>query len=603
MESRDSQLSGVDGPSFASRHSLVSAQSSLSLVLSNLLLVALFALMMWSAVPRDELLAWLLVSFVVGAVDVIVRIVVARGPAADSPMYRRVLIAIDVSIGLIWVYAAVVFFPILESNLRFFCLFALGAPALCTAVYQHADLPASSARIGLALPLAAMHLISGDDSLGNLQALIILGFWTSLIWLALRLHRSLQHRLTLIESRDALLKKVADNARDLEVLRSAERESRELAESANLAKSRFLAHSSHDLRQPLHAISLLLETVDDERLDESTGYVIGRVRQSVEFLAKLFDSLLDLTLLDTGQVDVRRTTFGVDDLFQELAADFSTVAEANNVTINVEANGIHIDSDPTIARRMIQNLLANAIRHSEGGEVALQSRCVNDSVFLDVRDTGGGIAPSDQKRIFEEFTKLDGPRINESIGGLGLGLAIVNRLARLNGVKVTVESEPSRGSLFSIGPFDLGSAETSKAATQQTSLLDLRGVNIIVVDDDIDTLNATGKLLSKWGLIVTLLETGDVTAMPIPEILVCDYELGTDDTGIDVVRNAREQFGGEIPSLLISGNTSPELSTLALAERLRLLHKPVRPAQLKSALLTLLGTSVGDEAAAVGGYD
>ncbi len=588
MERRVDQAAAAQSKSTPAQ-ALMSAKSSISLVSANLLLSALFALMMWQAVPQDSMIIWLAASALISLVELWLRhpsTLVGEPTAA----HRRMAFVLDAAVGGLWLYAAVYFFPGAQQNLQFFWLFSLAAPALCTTVYQHANLPACFARIGLAMPVAATKIVSSGESLAIVQAIIVIGIWACLIWLAVRLHRSLQNRATLIANRNTLLKKVADNARDLEALRAKEAESRKEAESANLAKSRFLAHSSHDLRQPLHAISLLLETVDEEALDASTGYVIERVRQSVELLATQFDSLLDLTLLDTGQVEVRTSVIDTERTFTEVSGDLAAVAAANSVQVVVEPSTEHIRADNTIVRRMIQNLLANAIRYTAGGRVTLRTRREGDTAYLDVEDTGQGIAESDQLRIFEEFTKLDTAVTGQPSGSFGLGLAIVNRMARLSGVNVSVQSQLSKGSLFSIGPFPICAGAETPAPANPSPVLDLKNAQVVVIDDDQDTLKATGKLLQKWSVSVTLLTEGDVALMPKPDILICDYELMTDETGIDVIRNVRAQYGVDVPALLISGNTSPDLISRAEEEDLRLLHKPVRPAQLKSAILTLLGT-------------
>lgn len=571
---------------------LVSARSSLPLVGANLLLAGLFALMLWGAAPGRPLLLWLGVVATLGVAELVVRGALTTRVTREHGVQRwqKRVGMLDACVGLAWLYAASVFFPASLSSLQFFYLFVLGAVALCTVIYQHYYLPGCFARIGLAMPVAAFHYMSVDSEFRLVQSAIIAGVWVCLIWLAVRLHHALHQRMALTINRDLLLRKVDDNAHDLDALRTAEAASRRIAEQANLAKSRFLAHSSHDLRQPLHAISLLLETVDEDRLDEQTEHVVTRVRQSVEMLATLFDSLLDVTLLDTGQIEIAEVIFDLDKLLAEIANDFASVAAANAVSIEVEPSGQHLHADATIARRMIQNLVANAIRHSPGGKVTLRARGDASSLRIEVEDTGSGIAAHDQQRIFDEFTKLDSPADSHSGAGLGLGLAIVNRLARLTGMEVGLVSEPNQGSLFFIGPFEVCTAVDGPDATRAAPMGDLTDVRVAVVDDDRDTLRATGILLRKWGLDVSLFEDVGAVDMARPNILVCDYELSGPETGIDVIRAIRGQHGDTVPALLISGNTSPELAAEAEREKLPLLHKPVRPVQLKSAILTLLGS-------------
>ncbi|MEO0424997.1 MAG: ATP-binding protein [Pseudomonadota bacterium] len=564
------------------RRSLLSANCAVPLALFNALFAGLLALMIGSA----ALTPWLAIACSLCVADLLVRMVVRRTSRAAMPW--PVLVT-DAGVGMLWLFAALRFFPTGVPELQFYFLFSIGAAALCTAVYQHYWLPACFARIGAAMPVAGWQLLGADTPFAVLRASIVIAVWLAMLWLAYKLHQALLQRLQLTAARDALLRQVAESARELDVLREEEARSRAEAEQANLAKSRFLAHSSHDLRQPLHAIRLLLETVDDSALDQASVHVIERVRHSTDALGKLFDSLLDLTLLDTGQVAVDEHDVDVRELLMEVADDFAELARSNDVTLAVDATAHQASADPTVLRRMVQNLVANAIRHTPRGTVRLRSREANGELWLDVDDTGSGIAPQDQERIFEEFTRIADATAGQAGERLGLGLSIVSRLARFSNVSVTLDSAPGRGSCFTLGPFRATLPRVAAPSPAALAASSLAGQRVVVLDDDAETLEATGRLLKKWGLTVHLADRPEQLGLEDADILICDVELGPGPDGIEVVREAQAATASRIKPLLISGNASAELKARAQAHALTLLHKPVQPAQLKSAILTLVG--------------
>ncbi|MEO1574135.1 MAG: hybrid sensor histidine kinase/response regulator [Pseudomonadota bacterium] len=278
------------------------------------------------------------------------------------------------------------------------------------------------------------------------------------------------------------------------------------------------------------------------------------------------------------------------DLLDEVARDFAELARSNNVSLLVDVPALAVRADPTIILRMLQNLTANAIRHTPGGTVTLTGRRVGESVWIDVIDNGSGIAKEDQVVIFEEFTRLADSTAADSSSRLGLGLSIVSRLAALTGIDVGLASEPGKGSTFTLGPVPLGRTESSALGQRPSSRASLRGLDIVVLDDDAETLEATGKLLRKWGLNVRLAQAADQLDASTADLLVCDVELGAGPDGIEVVRDVQTETNPDIKALLISGNTSDDLAQRAARSNLTLLHKPVQPAQLKSAILTLVGT-------------
>ncbi|MEM9053797.1 MAG: ATP-binding protein, partial [Pseudomonadota bacterium] len=244
-------------------------------------------------------------------------------------------------------------------------------------------------------------------------------------------------------------------------------------------------------------------------------------------------------------------------------------------------------------RRMLQNLISNAIRHTEGGTVLVGCRRREGQVSIDVVDNGAGIPVSDQARVFAEFTRLDSVRMGSgSSPGLGLGLSIVKRVASQLGLTVHLSSTPKRGSVFSVRGFRRTTVqETAPRQTTQSVRPSLvEGASLFVLDDDADTLAATKLLLERWGCRVQISQNWEDASAAQFDVLICDYELSVDVSGIEVVKRLRNKTPN-LAAVMISGNTSKHLRSAADELAIPLLHKPIRPAQLRSALLNSLTRS------------
>ena len=497
---------------------------------------------------------------------------------------------VDILMGFLWLIAVLVFFPTAPDGLQiFFALVVLGA-ALCAAIFQSNFLPACAATIGLALPAIAVRyfLQAGEEKL-FLPIFLLVG-WLVALGLAWSLHRAFLSRTTLQFEKNILLQSVENKIAELDQLRKKEQAARQDADSANAAKSRFLAHASHDLRQPLHAVGLLLATISDKGQSKQTKKVLSRVSQSLDVLSDLFDSLLDVALLDTGQVDVNISVFPVNDILQNVVQDFESTAKRNGVSLRICPSSLLLNSDPVIVRRMVQNLVSNAIAHAHNSRVLVGVRRQKNTIRIEVHDTGEGIASEDQKRIFEEFTKVGTRKPKNDMPGLGLGLAIVQRLANIVKAHISLKSTLGTGSVFCIENLTRAEARTmpsgsalmeNKAQVQQTA-------RIAILDDDMEILQATESLVTKWGFVADIYTAYDPATLRLPDIILCDYELMQPLNGVEVIAAIRTNFDRKIPAILITGNNSKELILQAKAQDLPILFKPVKPVQLRSVLLTAL---------------
>lgn len=370
------------------------------------------------------------------------------------------------------------------------------------------------------------------------------------------------------------------------------RERTEEAERANLAKSRFLASASHDLRQPMHALGLFIADLSRKEHTPDTRILIERIAASAEAMENLLDSLLDISKLDAGVVSSSPRGFALGPLFERIGNDYAHAARERGLRLRVRPTKLWIHSDPLLFERILINLVGNALRYTPQGSIVVAARRRGDHVLIEVRDSGLGIAPENQSSIFVEFVQLDNPARDRS-KGLGLGLAIVRRLADLLYHPITLRSAPGRGSVFGV-VVPLARAESS-ATPQPLQEQDLLGRIIVMIDDDSLAQESLAGLLRAWGCFVVASDSlasalDALEEMEVePEIIISDYRLPGPHTGLSIIAKMRERFGANLPALLLSGDTGPETLREATACQVPLLHKPVRPAKLRAALSHLLG--------------
>lgn len=360
---------------------------------------------------------------------------------------------------------------------------------------------------------------------------------------------------------------------------------KEAAERAHESRSRFLAAASHDLRQPLHALGLFVESLSDAAASSTFDpELVRRIQSSARSLEDMFDSLLDISRLDVGAVEARPTRFEIEPVLRQIADELEPAARRKGLELRVESKNEYVASDPVLLARIVRNLAVNAVRYTDHGRVTLASRLSGSDVWVEVSDTGPGIPEHRRAEIFDEFTQLE-PERGE---GLGLGLSIVSRLSALLEHEVVVESSTRAGSTFSVRVPLSSSLGTVSSDSEVQRSADLSGHHVLVVDDDLNILEATGRQLRSWGCRVTLarglddIEESLSVASP-PDALLTDYRLRNDEIGPDVIASVRHWTGRETPAALISGE-----STATAPEGVRLLRKPVAPIRLRALLTELL---------------
>jgi signal transduction histidine kinase/CheY-like chemotaxis protein len=401
---------------------------------------------------------------------------------------------------------------------------------------------------------------------------------------------SMRLRFANVELIDELTvqKNAAEQAKE-----SADR-ARETAEIANLAKSRFLAAASHDLRQPIHALNLYLGAFGQVPLTRPAAALLAKVRQCALIMDEMFRTLLDVSKLDAGAVKPNIAVFPVAPLLGRTRVEFEPQARAKGLELRVQTSSAFAKSDPVLVERILRNLVSNAIRYTESGSVVVGCRRHQGALRVSVYDTGIGIQPADQSLVFEEFYQVGNPERDRS-KGLGLGLAIVERLARLIGATITLRSSPGQGSMFA---FDLQRAEPVELPPLRlnrdgAASRDLTGTLVVLVDDEELILDAAQTLLKQWNCTVIAATSGRdalrqlATSTRPPDVLICDYRLRDGENGVAVAAALRNEFNADIPALLITGDTDPEQIRTIAASGLAVLHKPLREDELNDAICAL----------------
>ncbi|PWC32196.1 histidine kinase [Azospirillum sp. TSO22-1] len=363
---------------------------------------------------------------------------------------------------------------------------------------------------------------------------------------------------------------------------------KEEAERADLAKTKFLAAASHDLRQPLQSLFFFTAALGAQVTPKGTE-ALRNLERGLDALKGLLDSLLDVSRLDAGLVVPEIEDFPISDVLDEIAAATAPVAAAKGLLWRVAPCMAVVRSDRTLLSRMLRNLVENAVRYTADGAVALECRVETEALTLTVRDSGIGIPPDQLGRIWEEFHQVGNPE-RDRTQGLGLGLAIVRRLSALLGHPVEVRSEVGRGSAFRIR-VPLGATTTRPAAaTPAEPPASGEGRFAVLVDDDAIVLMGLQAILTEWGYDVLIAGSADQAVERLeadgrrPDIVVADYRLREGRVGTEAILRVRDLRGADIPGVILTGETGPECQHDAALHHFTVVHKPVTPRELGAAL-------------------
>lgn len=397
-------------------------------------------------------------------------------------------------------------------------------------------------------------------------------------------------QLRLLQLNEELEQRVAERTCEL-------REARDAAEAANLSKDKYLAAASHDLLQPLNAARLLISTLRERQLPQNELHLVERAHQALEGAEDLLTDLLDISKLDQAAIKPDIDIYSLDDVLLPLVSEFQSVAAAAGLQLKHYIPRVAIKTDFRLLTRILRNFLSNACRYTDQGSVLVGARMRAGALRIEVWDTGRGIPEEELGSIFLEFNQLGIGR-SAKRSGVGLGLAIVDRIASMLGYQVLVRSKPGRGSVFSI---DVPLAEAMPrervaAPTVVPQLGDpLPGRRLLVIDNEESILLSMAALLEQWGCTVVTAtdEQSAMTALDgvAPDAILADYHLDRGLTGWDVVLAVRGRFAQALPAVMITADRSDQCRQQLQGCGVPVLNKPVKPGKMRSVLSHLLAAN------------
>lgn len=551
-----------------------------AILVGNLAASAILSAVIYSDVVDSSLFTW------VGCVLLLTlaRIVYyrhIRQTGVNEQSVSRVkagLLGFSLLSGCLWGAAGVIFFNP-DQPLMLVILFLILAGMAAGAVASTSAYPPIYYVYALPtmLPTAVMNFFGGDE------ILFASGF-AMLFFLGINLVYCRHIHQTIIKGLNLRFENVD--------LISALTEQKDIAEKASIAKSRFLAAASHDLRQPLHAQGLFLDGLKPHIRSKAGREVYKKVLGAKQSLDQLFNALLDISRLDAGVVEPKLEVFDVKPMLEALHQEYVHIAARKHLHLLVDARTTRVKSDRLLLERSVRNLISNAIRYTEAGEVSIRARADNGQVRIKVSDSGVGIPQSELENIFSEYHQLNNPERDRN-KGLGLGLAIVARLSELLEVDVSVQSEEGRGTTFSLALNESREALTPQRSTRAVSANPAQ-LSVLVIDDERDILDGMQTLLASWHYRCIAAESADEAVNMLladghcPDVIVADYRLRDNQTGLAAIERVCDEFNVDIPGIIITGDIEARRLVEAQQSGYQLLHKPVSPDELRNVISNVL---------------
>lgn len=508
------------------------------------------------------------------------------GPQETDRWARRA-IAGSAASGCIWGLGTFLVFPAGHIEYQLFFMFLIASMGSLSAIASASYLPAFYAYTFPTIVPIALTLVLEEGGMLQLLGIISLGYLPVISTFAHNLGRSVIESFRLRFENLDLLREVVER--------------KEQVEEASREKSMFLATASHDLRQPLHALALQAHLLRRTPLDARQQQHVAGMHSAIQSMTGLFDALLDMSRLDAGVIPVREAPMALQDLFRQLEGEHGPSAVAQGLRLRFRPTDAVVLGDSRLLASLVGNLVSNAIRYTRRGGVLVAARPRGRAVAIEVWDTGVGIAPDQQRAVFKAFYQVGNIERDRS-RGLGLGLAIVERLSRLLRAPLELRSRPGRGSVFRVRvPQALGPANAGRSGLEAPALPidDLVGVEVIVVDNEAGIRAAMTALIESWGChVVSAASAADALARAgamnrRPDLVVSDYRLGPDGTGLQLIERLRDEFNHAVPALVVTGDTGAEVLREVEAADCALLHKPVQPEAMHALLRRLVATRPG----------
>ncbi len=568
-------------PGIDPRHAEVVDRELLELVfesapramVSGVLFAAVCAYVLRESLTAPFALAWLGAVFVINASRAALASAYFRSNRApgDLARWRRRAVIGYACVGMAWgvmIAAAILRGPLVQQ----YAVFMIFAIVTTFQAVGRANYPVAIRAYLVAAFIPMVAAAAGEDGRAGIVIAFLAVFALAITRIGAHSHRVMAN---VIASRH-------ENARLLASLTAQ----KDALDEANRAKTRFLAAASHDLRQPMQAITLLVESLQERSREPATRAIVESIRSSVGTMAALLNAILDISRFDAGTVRPERSHFALGPILERLRHAHAEAAKHKGLRLRVVRSSVVVETDAVLLYRILSNLVANAVRYTERGGVVVGCRRHAQGVSIEVWDSGPGIDEAQQREIFREFVQLGNPQRDRE-QGLGLGLAIVERTSRLLGHRLELRSRPGKGSMFAlhVGYGDPAQVRVSAAAGAEP----LKGCVVLVVEDQREVRAAMALLLTGWGCVVHVADSGSDARDQIarlgeaPDIVIADYRLPGEQDGVAVLDDIRRRFPGS-GGILVSGDIGPEALRRAQDSGYTLLHKPLRPARLRALM-------------------
>lgn len=553
-------------------------------IFANLVISSTMVFILWEAYPRNYLVSWLVAIYLLTIIRVPVVFYFHKkfNHRNKRTIMEIVFIVFSFLSGCIWSVAGILFVDpqyTIQTTIVILVLMGMmsGAVASLSAIYS--VYLAFSLVVWLPVTIHLLMIGTAEYYVLGGMALFYLLLYVSQTWSVSKL----------VEKSISLQ---FDNLGLIEELR----EQKNLAEQANTDKSRFLAAASHDLRQPLHTLNLFVDTLDKRLANKENREILNFIMRSVGALGDLFNKLLDISKLDAGFVDVSKNNIKLQPIVDKVVADFKPVLSEKDLSLSNVKTSLVIVSDPVYLELILRNLIGNAIQYTDKGKILIgcRRRLKKGEVDIQIIDTGYGIPKEEIDKVFTEFYQIGNPERDRSKGH-GLGLSIVKRLVSLLNHQLSIQSEIDKGSQFGVS-LKLGDinkiSEQPAPYTIQNTCSNLQGLKILAIDDEKAILKALEGVVTSWGCTINTAESL-VEALPVfnsdlPDILLVDYRLRENKSGLEAIEELQQRCDNPLPAILITGDTGIEHLKKTKASGLMVLHKPVRPAQLRMAITETL---------------
>ncbi len=551
-------------------------QNQTNIIINLALMPAVVLLVMWPRVDHMLVLIWTMAGISIAGIRYILVSSYMKKKRPVSPRFwSRAYAVTSLMSGTLWGSATLMFFiPDSVPSEVFLLTITIGL-TIATLIVTAYHLPSYYAFALPAILITDIRLLmEGNMEYGGLAFLLLvfLGIATKI---AHNTHKSVISAIRLRFENIDLIEQL--------------KQQKQTAEDANSAKSKFLAAASHDLRQPLHALSLFTALLDSENDKKRQHDLISKINHSQTALSDLLNTLLDISRLDAGIVEAELHDFSLKTMLDRLVPEFEPDAREKGLYLRYIARETVVVSDPALLEIILRNLLINAIRYTHEGGISIQAIEYGDKLIrIEVADTGIGIPLTRQQEIFQEFHQLANTE-RDRAKGLGLGLAIVRRVSELLGHEINLESEVDKGSkFFVILPRGKLDKVTTTASPGSSISYRLPETVVMFIDDEEEIREGMGETLRKWGCTPIIAASGDDAVQQLqkmkqqPDVILADYRLRGGENGADAIRQVCREIGKKIPALIITGDTAPERLREAKASGYTLLHKPLQPAQIRA---------------------